>query len=271
MLTQLVREVGYMVLTLWFKLKGCSGKAARAISKPGPKMPLAASKRVCFVRHGQGEHNRSPQYWGLVDSQLNEAGKEQARALHKRLAPDLSEFDLVAVSPLSRAVQTMQLGFKGCKAPITVQPLLRERLGAPCDFGKPRAQLLAAFPEMKGWQGVAEMAEVWWSEGFEANLPERVEALKAWIDGRPEQTIALVGHGGLFSRILGYHLPNCGTAWVRHAPAPRPRATPPRRPPAPPSPAPPPPARVARRPCAPRRPPTPPQPGRLGQAARLGG
>ena len=151
MLTQLVREVGYMVLTLWFKLKGCaSGKAARAISKPGPKMPLAASKRVCFVRHGQGEHNRSPQYWGLVDSQLNEAGKEQARALHKRLAPDLSEFDLVAVSPLSRAVQTMQLGFKGCKAPITVQPLLRERLGAPCDFGKPRAQLLAAFPEMKG-------------------------------------------------------------------------------------------------------------------------
>ena len=91
-LTQLVREVGYMVLTLWFKLKGCaSGKAARAISKPGPKMPLAASKRVCFVRHGQGEHNRSPQYWGLVDSQLNEAGKEQARALHKRLAPDLSD------------------------------------------------------------------------------------------------------------------------------------------------------------------------------------
>ena len=254
-LTQLVREVGYMVLTLWFKLKGCaSGKAARAISKPGAKMPLAASKRVCFVRHGQGEHNRSPQYWGLVDSQLNEAGKEQARALHKRLAPDLSEFDLVAVSPLSRAVQTMQLGFKGCKAPITVQPLLRERLGAPCDFGKPRAQLLAAFPEMKGWQGVAEMAEVWWSEGFEANLPERVEALKAWIDSRPEQTIALVGHGGLFSRILGYHLPNCGTAWVRHAPAPPPPRR--RRPHAPP-------ARAARRPCAPRRPPTLPQPGRL--------
>ena len=46
-------------------------------------------------------------------------------------------------------------------------------------------------------------------------VPERVEALKAWIDSRPEQTIALVGHGGLFSRILGYHLPNCGTAASR--------------------------------------------------------
>ena len=216
-LTQLVREVGYMVLTLWFKLKNCLGTKRPPIGKPGPKMPLATSKRVCFVRHGQGEHNRSPQYWGLVDSQLNEAGKEQARALHKRLAPDLPEFDLVAVSPLSRAVQTMQFGFKGCKAPITVQPLLRERLGAPCDFGRPRTELLAAFPEMRGWQGSAEMKEVWWSESFEANLPERVEALKAWIDSRPEKTIAVVGHGGLFSRILGYHLPNCGTAWVRPA------------------------------------------------------
>ena len=252
-LTQLVREVGYMVLTLWFKLKGCSGTAARAIGKPGPKMPLATSKRVCFVRHGQGEHNRSPQYWGLVDSQLNEAGKEQARALHKRLAPDLSEFDLVAVSPLSRAVQTMQFGFKGCKAPITVQPLLRERLGAPCDFGRPRTELLAAFPEMRGWQGSAEMKEVWWSESFEANLPERVEALKAWIDSRPEKTIAVVGHGGLFSRILGYHLPNCGTAWVRTAPPHR-RA---------PSPAPPP-CRAA---APPPTPSAPPRPGR--QAACL--
>ena len=241
MLTQLVREVGYIVLGLWFKARQCySGKTRPPIGRPGAKMPLSATKRVCFVRHGQGEHNRSPQYWGLVDSQLNKTGKGQARALHERLAPDLKEFELVAVSPLSRAVQTMQLGFEGCTAPIMVQPLLRERLGAPCDFGRPRTELLEAFPDMRGWQGAAEMPEVWWSEGFEAQLPERVEALKAWIDSRPERTIAVVGHGGLFSRILGYHLHNCGTAWV--SPALAPRA--PRVPPAPPAP---PPARPPRR------------------------
>jgi len=215
LLTQLVREIGYLIIGLWFKLTQlCSGKKRPKLGKPSAKMPMAATKRVCFVRHGQGEHNRSPQYWGLVDSQLNAKGREQARGLHEKLKPELGEFELVAVSPLSRAIQTMQGGFQGCKAPIMVQPLLRERLGAPCDFGRPKSELLKAFPEMKNWKGIGELDEVWWSEGFEAQLPQRVEALKAWIDSRPEKTIAVVGHGGLFSRILGYHLHNCGTAWV---------------------------------------------------------
>ena len=74
--------------------------------------------------------------------------------------------------------------------------------------------VLKAFPEMKNWLGVADMPEVWWSEGFEVQLPQRVEALKQFLHERPEKTIAIVGHGGLFARILGYHLKNCGTAWV---------------------------------------------------------
>ena len=111
-------------------------------------------------------------------------------------------------------MQTMQGGFKGYKGPIMVQPLLRERLGAPCDFGRTRSELLAAFPDMKNWQGVDAMPEVWWSTGFEWDLPERVEAAIEFINSRPEKTIALVGHGGFFSRIIGYHLKNCGVAWV---------------------------------------------------------
>ena len=34
------------------------------------------------------------------------------------------------------------------------------------------------------------------------------------ILSRPESTIAVVGHGGLFTRILGYHLHNCGHQWT---------------------------------------------------------
>ena len=49
---------------------------------------------------------------------------------------------------------------------------------------------------------------------------ERVEMLKAWITARPESVIAVVGHGGLFSRILGYHLKNCGFQWVQWGTAP---------------------------------------------------
>ena len=58
------------------------------------------------------------------------------------------------------------------------------------------------------------MPEVWWSTATEYDLLERVEMVKAWITSRPEQTLAVVGHGGLWQRILGYHLHNCGFQWV---------------------------------------------------------
>ena len=68
---------------------------------------------------------------------------------------------------------------------------------------------------MKDYEGIDAMPEIWWTtQAFEWDLPERVEALKKFIHDRPEKTIAVVGHGGLFSRILGYHLKNCGVAWV---------------------------------------------------------
>jgi len=37
---------------------------------------------------------------------------------------------------------------------------------------------------------------------------------------RPEQVIAVVGHGGLWQRILGHHLKNCGVQWVHWGVAP---------------------------------------------------
>ena len=59
------------------------------------------------------------------------------------------------------------------------------------------------------------MPEVWWSTATEYDLLERVERVKAWIASRPETVLAVVGHGGLFTRILGYHLKNCGFQWVQ--------------------------------------------------------
>ena len=95
--------------------------------------------------------------------------------------------------------------------------LLRERMGAPCDAGKPKSELLKLNPEMRGWGGIDQLEEEWWGAGTgetEWALLERVDALKAWVHARPERTIALVGHGGMFARIIGHHLPNCGHQWV---------------------------------------------------------
>lgn len=219
---QLVREVAYMGIGGGRQLQaaacGCfaapPGAARYAVC--GESMPLVkpAQKRVLFIRHGEGAHNASIANWGHVDPELNARGEAQVAALHEKLAPLRAEIELVAVSPLTRALQTATGGLAGTKAKWVVQPLLRERLGAPCDTGRTRAELLRCFPEMEGWEGMRDLPEVWWATSTEFDLFERVEALKEWIHSRPESTIAVVGHGGLFSRILGHHLKNCGYQWV---------------------------------------------------------
>jgi len=205
-LFQFVRELVYMILGLIYKIRRvCKGRKS-----PIAKDSLLATKKVYFVRHGQGNHNASIKGWQLVDPPLNAKGEEQVQALAAEMKPKLAEFDLIVTSPLTRAMQTATGGFAGCKAPFMVNALLRERMGAPCDTGRTKSELLKAFPKMSRWLGIDELPEVWWStSAFEWDLLARVEELEDWISARPEKTIAIVGHGGLFSRFVGYHLHNC--------------------------------------------------------------
>jgi broad specificity phosphatase PhoE len=219
-LHQAAREVLYMGLEAHRKLKQCAQCSDRdiayisKITTVGPMRSLTATKRVCFVRHGQGAHNRSIKNWGMVDPELTPEGEQQVAELNRKMQPYLSDVELIVVSPLTRAMQTATGGLAGCSAPYALLPILRERLGAPCDTGRTKSELVRCFPRILSWEGIDEMPEVWWSTETEYDLLERVDLLKAWISARPEQVIAVVGHGGLIQRILGYHLHNCGFEWV---------------------------------------------------------
>jgi len=35
------------------------------------------------------------------------------------------------------------------------------------------------------------------------------------VAARRQRRIAVIGHGGFFSRIIGYHLRNCTRQWIR--------------------------------------------------------
>jgi len=217
-LHQAAREVVYSGLEVQRKC-GCSGGASSAPSVAytpieSPSRALTSNKRVCFVRHGQGAHNRTIANWGMVDPELTSDGEAQVADLHERLKPFIPEVELIVTSPLTRAMQTATGGFAGSKAPYVMLPMLRERLGAPCDTGRTKSELLRCFPQIASWEGIDDLPEVWWATATEYDLLDRVDELKKWITARPEQNIAVVGHGGLFSRILGYHLKNCGFQWV---------------------------------------------------------
>ena len=158
-LHQAAREVVYMALEAARKCacgsdQPASIKALKYSPIESPAKALMSTKRVCFVRHGQGAHNRTIMNWGMVDPELTSEGEAQVADLHERLtrSVDFSEVQLIATSPLTRAMQTATGGFAGCNAPYAVLPMLRERLGAPCDTGRTKSELLRCFPEMAKWE-----------------------------------------------------------------------------------------------------------------------
>ena len=77
-----------------------------------------------LVRHGETLWNRDGRVQGHTDVPLNERGREQARALGKRLAGH--PFCAVYASDLSRARESAELIVHGSDVPITADRDLRE-------------------------------------------------------------------------------------------------------------------------------------------------
>jgi len=85
--------------------------------------------KIYYVRHGLTDWNVQKKLQGLVDTDLNEQGREQARELRSKLAD--KEIDVVLVSPLKRAAQTAEIINEGRDLPVVRIEGLHER-----DFGE---------------------------------------------------------------------------------------------------------------------------------------
>lgn len=115
-LHQFLREAVYLlILEPIYRLKWLITRRHRPVKKSG-SLP-GCTKRVCFIRHGQGDHNASIKGWKLCDPPLNAKGEEQVKGLADQMRPSVEEFDLVVVSPLTRAMQTATGGLAGCSRP----------------------------------------------------------------------------------------------------------------------------------------------------------
>jgi probable phosphoglycerate mutase len=84
--------------------------------------PTAAQRHVWLVRHGETEWARLGRHTGRTDIALTDKGRDQARALGRRLAGHA--FGLVLTSPLSRAAETAAISGFGSRA--IVDPDLQE-------------------------------------------------------------------------------------------------------------------------------------------------
>ena len=239
---------------------GNAGKSPITMLQSSSKVD-GTNKRVVFIRHGCTHMNEylstcpwgSPGFTDIFpqhrihlyrDSPLSPRGVRQAQALAKSLGElgmghEINELDLIIVSPLTRALQTLEIGllphiFSGNyetdqrpKVPIVALPHAAERLYLISDVGKPRQELHEqyghfvdfSFEEEEWWfmhDKTVESYVEWRPNGRYACRGEpdrmfdsRMTRLYKWIEDRPESTIAVICHWGVIEWMLDEDFHNC--------------------------------------------------------------
>lgn len=64
---------------------------------------------LCFIRHGETQWNQQTRIQGLIDLPLNENGFAQAHSLATYFKSQPQTWDIIASSPLKRAIQTAEV------------------------------------------------------------------------------------------------------------------------------------------------------------------
>ena len=149
-------------------------------------------------------------YW---DARLTPLGEQQSRELAERLRMAHPSVQLVATSPLTRAIQTGSLAFPEAQSgrpPFVATSLARERIWShQCDRRRSREELEAEFPHVDFAEVAPGADEMWDTKEL---LPEpnnntatsaRAYRLLEWLWARPEEDIAVVSHWIFLKHLLG--------------------------------------------------------------------
>jgi broad specificity phosphatase PhoE len=141
---------------------------------------------LLLARHGETDWNRELRIQGSSDIELNELGRDQARALAQEL--EHVELDAIYASDLSRARATAEAVAASHGLEVRLDPRLRER-----SFGS--------------WEGltreqIADHAHRPDDAETDDEVRERVlEAIQAIADEHPGETILVVSHGGALNTL----------------------------------------------------------------------
>lgn len=161
-----------------------------------------------LIRHARSTWNAEGRMQGQADPPLDELGCEQARALADHLRHET--FHAIYSSPLARARQTAEIIAAPHGLPIRYDDRLKERhLGEWT--GLTGDEVNDRYPERAdgNWRVVGPPG----GENQEALIARASDVFADLLAAHPEETIAVVSHGGLLTAYMGHLL---GVPLERH-------------------------------------------------------
>jgi broad specificity phosphatase PhoE len=159
--------------------------------------------KLLLIRHGQSIANAEGRLQGQFDSPLSDLGRQQARALARRLSGEGQSISAIYASDLRRAAETAEILAGHLAVSLTLDPRLREY-----DWGAFSGltwdEIQARYPQIwQQWQAGEGPLSVPDEEGFEP-FQQRVAAAWSAIGARhqDEEAATIVAHGGSLGMIL---------------------------------------------------------------------
>ena len=147
---------------------------------------------IVLIRHGETDWNRENRFQGHADTVLNDAGREQARALAVKLAP--ATFDAMYSSPLRRARETASILAERLALDVRPDASLKE-VDVGSWSGLTRSEIESRFPD--GFCRWLEYGHGWDDGETYAELGTRVVSGLARIAAaHPDESVVAVTHGG---------------------------------------------------------------------------
>jgi len=168
-------------------------------------------KTLYCIRHGVAQHNVLYKEFGskvfydsrYVDTHLVEKGHHESIHLGKTWS-NISDIELVIVSPLMRTLQTADNIFKGVDVHMIALECVREYpMGKQtCNKRSDKDELVDLFPKID-FKDLRTNTDQLWNPVREETIAElnmRINTMLDFIHSRPECNICLVGHGAFIGQ-----------------------------------------------------------------------
>jgi broad specificity phosphatase PhoE len=176
---------------------------------------------VYIFRHGETDWNLQRRLQGMTDIPLNDTGREQALGLARNLKK--LGIEIILTSDLVRAAETARMAAVWTRAPIVVDPGLREtNLGIAEGLPIDDVKSTLGEKDLERWMSIKPEDAHFSFKNGESKHDHRVrlfDAMESWLKRFQLKVAAVSTHGGAMRRIL-HHIrpdltepvlfPNCG-------------------------------------------------------------